>query len=332
MTDEKLALVFSGGGAKGAFGVGALGEIRRAHPRLRWDIVCGTSTGALITPLAALASHDEPKALDALVDFYLRARKKGIVAENFTVSKLIGDLLDIPEGLYNYGPLRGQLQAHLVPLLGALERSTVVAVVDSVSLQTGDLVLCTQDRHRPKLEAWFRSREAESRRLPVRFLPFAEWVTAMVASASIPGAIEPVSKVAGFPGEQLVDGGVVDIAPLRAALAAGATHIVCFLMSPRRSPQETKKFENPVAVALRSIDILTDEIMRDDVDTAESTSRMRSLADAMLSESAELPPRRWLGARTLSSRSSSRRFRSGRLSTLTRIDPPDGRRRFRRVG
>ncbi len=47
---EKLALVFSGGGAKGAFGVGVLWELSRRRFSLRWDIVCGTSTGALIAP------------------------------------------------------------------------------------------------------------------------------------------------------------------------------------------------------------------------------------------------------------------------------------------
>jgi len=53
----KRALVLSGGGPKGAFAVGAVQLLAEAG--LTFDIVCGTSTGALIAPFAFLGpSYD----------------------------------------------------------------------------------------------------------------------------------------------------------------------------------------------------------------------------------------------------------------------------------
>ena len=52
----KNALVISGGGAKGSFAVGVLKYILLNKPEIKFDIICGTSTGALITPYAALGN------------------------------------------------------------------------------------------------------------------------------------------------------------------------------------------------------------------------------------------------------------------------------------
>ena len=51
---EKTALAVSGGGAKGAFAVGVLKFISQ-HTILAFDIVSGTSTGAMMSPLIATA-------------------------------------------------------------------------------------------------------------------------------------------------------------------------------------------------------------------------------------------------------------------------------------
>src|SRR5438128_1005220 len=121
--DKKLALVFSGGGAKGAFGVGVLYEIARQYPDLRWDIVSGTSTGSLITPLAALAGEeqrnkppsDKRPALELLKDLYLKSRSENVLKNNFgcgTIFCLVPRLLwrvitrkplgpCLPRGLFN---------------------------------------------------------------------------------------------------------------------------------------------------------------------------------------------------------------------------------------
>ncbi|MCI0586165.1 MAG: patatin-like phospholipase family protein [Planctomycetes bacterium] len=283
---EKLALVFSGGGAKGAFGVGVLWELSRRRPSLRWDIVCGTSTGALIAPFAALGA-DDPGAIGELRSVYLNARKRRIVDSNLGVRGILGLFRGLPDGVYNLGPLRELIDRHLGPdRLRRLADSPVATVVNAVSLQQGEVVLCTQDRHRPTIEAWFRERAASASIPRHRVLPFSRFRKAMVASASIPGAIEP----AELDGEQLVDGGVVDVAPLRSAIAAGATHILAVLMSPRRPPPNPARAENPLEVALRATDLLTDEILRNDIEYAGHVSDLRALAASLIAEESALPP------------------------------------------
>ncbi len=285
-TREKLALAFSGGGAKGAFGVGVLWEFARRRSSLRWDIVCGTSTGALIAPFAALGA-DDPAAIDDLRSVYLNARKRRIVGPNLGVRGILGLFRGIPDGVYNLDPLREVVDRHLGPdRLRRLADSPVATIVNAVSLQQGEVVLRTQDRHRPTLEAWFRQRVASASVPPHRVLPFSRFRMAMVASASVPGAIEPVE----LEGEQLVDGGVVDVAPLRAAIAAGATHILAVLMSPRSPPPNPARAENPLEVALRSTELLTDEIMRNDLEYAGHVSDLRALAASLIAEEAALPP------------------------------------------
>ena len=71
---KKTALVISGGGAKGAFAVGVVKYLYSTFRDTGWfSITGGTSTGALISPMAALMAAPEPmgsNALDTLVEMY----------------------------------------------------------------------------------------------------------------------------------------------------------------------------------------------------------------------------------------------------------------------
>jgi len=67
MTDVKKGLVLSTGGAWGAFGVGTLARLDK-----KYDIVAGISTGAMMSPLAALGEHD------ALREAYTSVNDKNI--------------------------------------------------------------------------------------------------------------------------------------------------------------------------------------------------------------------------------------------------------------
>jgi predicted acylesterase/phospholipase RssA len=69
------ALVISGGGDKGAFAVGAIEVL--AQRGYRYDIISGTSTGALIAPLVAIDDIDE------LVKIYTTSKKRDIIRFNW---------------------------------------------------------------------------------------------------------------------------------------------------------------------------------------------------------------------------------------------------------
>jgi predicted acylesterase/phospholipase RssA len=271
--DNRLAFVFSGGGAKGAFGVGVIWQLAQSLPNLKWNIVSGTSTGALMTPLAAIGS-DHRKALDALRDMYVGIHQKDIIDSNLGLLDIPGAILDLPEGLYNLDPLEELLPKVITPpRREKLFASDVIAIVNAVNLETGALALWTQKKHKKTLKTWFDA-HAGPGVLPVEWIPEELLEKAMRASSAIPAAIDPQT----INDQQHVDGGVVDLAPLRAAVAAGATHIVAVMMSPRVAAPEPGKKENLLEVAIRAVDMLCDEVGRNDIEVARDTTQYQSLA------------------------------------------------------
>ncbi len=277
---SKLAWVFSGGGAKGAFGAGVFQRILHHYPNLDWRIVTGTSTGSLIAPFAALAATDRSK-VDTLVSLYGNIRKKDVFKSNLKLFKLIAAIVDLPEGLVNLKPLRKLLHRELDVELAALNASAIDLVVPAVNLQKAALVLCTQERNRQAIADWYGNQQLGSL-MALEFWPFEELIEAMLASSAVPLGTEPIRR-GDF---QYVDGGVFDKAPLREALALGASEALVVMMSPTRPSPKDKRFKNFVEVGLRAVDLLQDEVLRGDIDNlrlAQSLHR-KGIAIAQLGE------------------------------------------------
>ncbi|MBI2891117.1 MAG: patatin-like phospholipase family protein [Nitrospirae bacterium] len=75
----KTALVLSGGGARGAYEVGVLGYIReklppRARAKVRFDIISGTSVGAIHACYLAATAHDSSGQIHALENIWSHLR------------------------------------------------------------------------------------------------------------------------------------------------------------------------------------------------------------------------------------------------------------------
>jgi NTE family protein len=91
----------------------------------------------------------------------------------------------------------------------------------------------------------------------------ADFERKVLASAAIPGVVNPVV----IDGSHFVDGGVRDICPLRRAIDLGATEIVIVMCTPDYVPtwRPSKALFPFVNVMIRSLDILTDEILVNDI-------------------------------------------------------------------
>ena len=72
---ERTGLAISGGGSKGAFAVGAIEYL--VEQGCHFDLVSGTSTGALIAPLVAIGD------ITALTKLYTSVKTKDIVRHNW---------------------------------------------------------------------------------------------------------------------------------------------------------------------------------------------------------------------------------------------------------
>jgi NTE family protein len=243
------ALVISGGGAKGAFAVGALKFLMQERG-LEFDMLAGTSTGALIAPMIAAKGKDALAALE----------------EEYTTVKT-GDILDglpalrLAEGkpsLHGSGPLRKRIERHITDdVFKALSTSAKRMAVTTVDLRDGKLVyyqtgtplVPTDDTLVP-----VTSRE--------------QLVSAIHSSTSIPFFMPPVvNSRPDHPDDGYVDGGVREYVPIEIAIDAGADEICCIILAPTfdKRPLYEKRFGNVLDVAQRAVDLLSEEVGASDL-------------------------------------------------------------------
>jgi predicted acylesterase/phospholipase RssA len=111
---SKTALVVSGGGAKGAFAVGVVQYLYNAYRDTGWfNITGGTSTGALIAPMAALTGAEGPaadEALNTLLTMYTTVSTPDILE-----SQNLFEILRRKDCLNETEPLRARIEENLAP-------------------------------------------------------------------------------------------------------------------------------------------------------------------------------------------------------------------------
>lgn len=229
----KRALVVSGGGAKGAFAAGAI-KYLMVEKGIAFDLVVGTSTGALIAPFVATADVADLLAIyENVEDQDILADRPDLLA--FLFSDALNDSAPL-EGLINrfFGG-RGRYER--------LVSSPVEAFVTVVNLQTGEVEYGNQHQDGRK-----------------------DFLRKVLASASVPVMMPPV-KIGRH---QYVDGGVKDLAPLGKAIDEGATHIVSIILSPDEDHREPVKgqFTSTADILKRTLDLLTEEVVDNDVKIA----------------------------------------------------------------
>lgn len=229
----KLALVLSGGGAKGAFQVGVLDELI-TNRGVKPDIVIGVSTGAL--QALAVAQNDVPR----MVAEWLAIRKDSDIYKKRLLGALGGFLGG--DSIYDAKPLRQLLERVTDP--AKLKASGIQLRVGVANLGTGEFLAVDEQAER-----------------------IQDWV---YASCAMPVFFDPLEKVdsAGRK-EQWVDGGVRDVTPLGTALDLGARAVLVVRASPRPKPGPVRTFPDLIKIGLRAVDILQAEVSANDTATAE---------------------------------------------------------------
>jgi predicted acylesterase/phospholipase RssA len=222
----KNALVVSGGGSRGAFAVGAIEVLHEAGKT--FDIVAGTSTGALIAPL--IVTDD----LQLLRSIYSSVRTDDIIRKRDAVEVLTKD------ALYDSHPLWSLINSFI-----------------------------TEERYRQILAS-----EADGGPVSRRTL-----LRAVFASASIPVMMPPVEILEG--GDQHVDGGVREIAPLKIVIDHGATDVYAIVLEPEERQRSNEEYRFVVKTLTRTMNIFTQEVLLNDVRHAQLINQgVRYLANA----------------------------------------------------
>jgi NTE family protein len=228
MTGKKqptVAFVLSGGASLGAIQVGML---RALYERgIRPDLIVGTSAGALNG--AYIASRPQASATaDSLARIWRELRRGQV----FPVNPLTGLLgfLGVRDHLVPESGLERLIERHVQ--CPELEEFPIPLHVVAVDVVTGQELRLSQG---PVLQA-------------------------VLASAAIPGVLEPVS----WEGRALMDGGVANNTPISHAVELGAERIYVLPTGHACSLDEPP--HGALAMALHAISLLTHRRLIDDIE------------------------------------------------------------------
>jgi NTE family protein len=262
----RRAIVFSGGGARGAYEAGVVRYIleelpkRLGHP-VQFDIICGTSVGAIHACYLAATAHEGAERGSRLVDFWTSMRLDDVLP----LSAL--DLIRLPRRILGLRRVAravrsGEPPERLYGLLNteSLERLVLNAIpwrairtnvregrvgavcVAATQIATGRVVVFTETRDR-RITQWVPDPLIVPR--ATRLLP-----THALASAAIP-MLFPAVRVAST---YYADGGLRMNTPLAPALRLGADRVlvVALRQHPRQaseatlSDQRIEKYASPL--------------------------------------------------------------------------------------
>jgi NTE family protein len=231
----KTALVVSGGGAKGAFAVGAIKEISKKIP---FDLVAGTSTGALIAPLVATGD------IDLLEKIYSMAETDKIIKKNGGLNMV---------SVYTTEGLKSLIDSYI-------DERRYKKILESPT----EVFLTTVNLANSQIKYWNPKTSGKSGKA----MSIEDFKSALLASASMPILMPPV-KIGK---EYHVDGGVREVAPLSVAIDKDAETIYAIILSAETSKPKDIKLTGlmPIAeVALATIDALVQDVADNDIGVAD---------------------------------------------------------------
>ena len=224
------ALVLSGGGAHGAYENGAL-QWLLAHKEIKYDLLCGISVGALnCAVLSMFELGQEKAAARGLSNLWHQISNKKIFKEHLPLGRVLAFWKN---SVVNSQPLLDFIDFKYTHAQTTDTRRKII--IGAVSLTSGKYVEFDQS---------------------------SKYLTdAIKASSAYPVFFTPVH----FDNQWWADGGIKTIAPLDAAVRAGATHIDMIITTPADSKPWPNKNPKTLDIALRVLDLTYEEILDDDL-------------------------------------------------------------------
>ncbi|HEX7754416.1 MAG TPA: patatin-like phospholipase family protein, partial [Niabella sp.] len=242
------ALIISGGGSKGAFAVGVIKDLITTY-QLHFDTVVGTSTGALIAPLAAM------QELDTLEHLYTSFTTNDLI-EKYN----IGARLNQPS-LFTANGLGARIkEIYTDAFYTALLKAGKKIYLTSTCLQSQELVVFTTDPA-PATGSYYTVQQIQNA---------DHFRRAIMASASQPVFMPPVqvnknTPGIGDPGYQFVDGGVREYAGVGIALDTGATELFTILLSAKNTVPDNEQYNDLFSILLQTVDIFITDVSTNDL-------------------------------------------------------------------
>jgi predicted acylesterase/phospholipase RssA len=240
----KKALVISGGGSKGAFAVGVLKRLAFEFPQIGFDIFVGTSTGALMAPLAATGD------ISLLESLYTGVKTEDIVLKGNVIDRFMHEV-----SLFDAAPLGRLVMKHYPDATcQKLFQSSKQVFLVTTCLQTTEAVVWTTQE--PPIITGYKMTKAANA---------TELRKAIVASANQPVFMQPIEIREGTPVRQYVDGGVREYLGVQIAIDAGADEVFAISLAPLARDPAEKRYTKAFEVLQRTLDIFTADVGASDI-------------------------------------------------------------------
>ena len=224
---SSLALTLSGGGSKGAYQAGCIYNLL-AERKIQYDIIAGTSVGALNALLLSMFPHgQEVEAAEALKAIWYGVSTDKV--HKLWYKGFLGYAASLwKASVFDTDPLKELV--HSMADLEKIRSSGKKLRVVAVSLNTGEAKTWTEQDD--------------------------DIIEAVLASASYPIFLEPV-KIGN---ELYTDGGLREVTPTAAAIKAGATHLDIIQCQRPGSSNHVGTAINTIEVGKQCLSVLMDEV------------------------------------------------------------------------
>lgn len=227
------ALVHSGGGVRGSYGVGVISYLM-GELQTNYDIYCGNSVGAInVSFLSQFTKGQEKTAATQLKELWLTLDNHKIYRTWWPLGRLYSIW---KSSMFDSSPLHKLVKEHIK--LSHIRKSGKQVIVASVAINSGKYVQFDQNDN--------------------------DFIEGVLASAAFPIMLSPIK----LRDQIFIDAGVQELSPIRAAIDRGATHIDVITSSPEI---RIKKFiEKPTLadIVKRTIDLATDKVLENDIERA----------------------------------------------------------------
>jgi len=256
------ALVLSGGGGKGAYQVGVL-KHTMGELKIQYNAICGISVGSINAGWLAMFPHgEEVECIEGLEEMWRGLKTSSIYVNWVNWPKPFSYLGYIKAlwkpSVYNSAPLMNLIRTKYSS--ERMRASGKKLRVGAMNLNTGKYRVFDEN--------------------------FENMTDAILASSSFPGAFLPI-KI----GDHLwTDGGVKKVTPLKSAISLGADAIDVIITSPEKDLSEFTNNPNIIKLGPRIIDIMSEEIMLNDLARALEINKL-------IKSGVEIPNRRYIDIR-----------------------------------
>ena len=247
----KRALVLSGGGAKGAFQMGAIEYIQQEQPSyFDFEIVAGISVGSLNGVMIAQKKFAELQKIWNTIDndkVYTGQMPTTFVSYVWLITRILFG----QRSILGFDPLEKMLKENT-----SLSEIRIDYRCGFVSLVTGNYVPCKHSE--------FGNDDANFRK-------------AILASSTMPIIWPPVDeiKIGSIGYKDLVDGGVRNVSPLKDILVDNPDEIIIINCSTQTTTADPKAGNTIFRIAKRSLtEITINEIFREDIEEFIKTNNI----------------------------------------------------------